>query len=139
MKTVQSIADLKDHALRNGASVELGGSRFNTERARLNTPSFRSPTPVSGSHTPAADPMQSLVMALVAKQLADAQASDGKGYELIADRIASAITEALASAQRPAINVQAPTQKFPEAPRKWTFAINRDDEGRMTSITASAT
>lgn len=141
MKTVQSIADLKDHALRSGASVELGGSRFNSERSRVNPLSSRSPAPVSGAYAPPqADPMQSVVMALVAKQLAEAQASDGKGYELVADRIATAIVEAMAKVQAPQVHVGAPKfPDLPQAPRQWKFSIQRDKDGQLSSITATAT
>lgn len=144
MKTVASLADLKDHALRTGSSVELGGSRFNMEGTRVTNPSSRLHGNVSTAYQSAppvpASPVQDLVLALVAKQLTDQQVdSSGRDAARVGAAIAQAIADAMAKVPAPQVTVQAPAgHKYAEPPRAWKFTFDRDAEGRISSITATA-
>ena len=120
MKTVKSVADLKQLALARGARVELGNTRFNTTNERVKA--FPKPTPAPAPmeakpepREPAAPPPAPEVRVDMAA-VADAQLKMGE-----------MLSRALAS------------QSTPQAPvREWLFTVERDGSGLLTSIRATA-
>lgn len=115
MKSVKSIADLKQLALTKGATVEVGGTRYNTTNERVRDfPKKAEPAPAPVEVKPAPAPAPEVRMDLA--PLADAQVKMG---EMLA--------RALASLPAPSAPV-----------RQWLFTIERDESGLLTSIRASA-
>ena len=121
MKTVKSVADLKQLALARGARVELGNTRFNTTGERVTgfpkreMPAAAEPAPKPEPREPAAPPPPAEVRVDLAP-VAEAQLKMG---EMLARALAS--------------------QPTPQAPvREWLFTVERDDSGLLTTIRATA-
>lgn len=119
MKTVKSIADLKQLALARGAKVELGATRFNTtgERVKAFPKPSPAPAPVEApTPAPMPAPMPAQEVRVDTAPIADAQLKMG---EMLARALAS--------------------QPTPQAPvREWLFTVERDGNGLLTSIRATA-
>lgn len=118
MKSVKSLGDLTRMALEQGASVELpGGRTINSEQAKERVPpkqvAPKAPAPPAPAPAPApvAQPAQDSSLAKSNEQLA------------------SALSHALTMLQQP---VATPS------PTKWEFKVERDGNGLMTKITATA-
>lgn len=114
MKSVKSIADLKQLALAKGATVEVGSTRYNTTNERVTTfPKKAAPEPAPVEAKP--EPVAPEVRVDMAP-IADAQMKMG---EMLARALAS--------------------QATPPAPvREWLFTVERDSDGLLTSIRATA-
>lgn len=114
MKTVKSIADLKQLALAKGATVEVGSTRYNTTNERVRAfPKKAEPEPAP---TPEAPAPQAPEVRVDLTPMADAQIKIG---EMLARALAS--------------------QPSPSAPvREWLFTVERDGDGLLTSIRATA-
>lgn len=122
MKTVKSEAVLRALALRQGGTVSLGGSRFNTTGLRALPSSEQTPAPavaalresVSGANIEPAPPQV-------------AQLSLGADLTALLTRALSAL------APEP---VAAPVQA---RPRGWSFNVIRNDAGRIERMDATPT
>lgn len=114
MKTVKSIADLKQLALAKGATVEVGSTRYNTTNERVRAfPKKAEPEPAPAPVEPA---LQAHEVRVDLAPMADAQMKIG---EMLARALAS--------------------QPAPPAPvREWLFTVERDGDGLLTSIRATA-
>lgn len=116
MKTVKSVADLKQIALSRGATVELGTSRFNTTGQRI-AAAPRKPEPKQEPKPePVAAPAPAPVVNIDTAAVAQAQ-----------ERVGQLLAQALASMPQPSAPV-----------REWVFTIERDEKGLLTSIRATA-
>lgn len=120
MKTVKSIADLKQLALARGAKVELGATRFNTTNERVtafpkreaaSVESVPVPPPQVARPPPEMPPPPEVRVDLAA--VAEAQLRVG-------EMLAQAVSSLPASA----------------APASWRFRVNRDAKGLIESIDA---
>jgi hypothetical protein len=110
MKSVKSIQDLKKMALRHGATVEIGAERFNTAGVRAQVvPKQPAPT-VKPEPTPA--PVPAIDMAPMA---------------LAQEKLGAMLAHAIASLPQP----HAPV-------REWLFTVERDKDGLLTNIRATA-
>lgn len=119
MKTVKSVADLKQLALARGARVELGNTRFNTTNERVKA--FPKPTPAPAPmeakvDTPPPAPMPPPEIKVDMSEVAAMQAKVG-------EMLAAAITSMPKSA--PPV-------------REWLFTVERDQSGLLTAIKATA-
>lgn len=117
MKTVKSVSDLKQLALRSGAAVELGNTRFNSAKERvaaLQRPAPKAEPVKAPEPTPA--PAPAPVVNVDTAPMAAAQ-----------ERMAQMLSQALAS-------MPAPTAPI----REWVFTVERDEKGLLTRIRASA-
>ena len=119
MKTVKSVAELKQLALARGAKVELGNTRYNTTGERVTAfpkremPAAAEPAPMPEAPPPA---MPAPEMRVDMAPVAEAQMKMG---EMLARALAS--------------------QPTPQAPvREWLFTVERDSDGLLTSIRATA-
>lgn len=117
MKTVKSIADLKQLALAKGATVEVGSTRYNTTNERVRAfPKKVEPEPAPAPPPPPAAPAPAPEVRVDLAPMADAQMKIG---EMLARALAS--------------------QPAPPAPvREWLFTVERDGDGLLTSIRATA-
>lgn len=118
MKTVKSMADLKQIALARGASVSVGDTRFNTggervERAApVKRPEPKTEPVVTREPAPMPTPQVNVDMAPVAASQ---------------ERVAQMLSQALAALPQPTAPV-----------REWLFTVERDANGLLTSIRATA-
>lgn len=117
MKTVKSVADLKQLALSRGASVELGANRYNTQGEKIDRRE-RKPAPVT-PEPPKPEPRLAAPAPVVNVDTAPMAAAQ--------ERVAQMLSQALASLPQPTAPV-----------REWVFTIERDSNGLMTSIRATA-
>jgi hypothetical protein len=116
MKTVKSMAELKQMALARGASVSVGTSRYNTDGEKVEkqpavTKKEPEPQPMAAP-APAPAPTVNVDMAPVAASQ---------------ERVAQMLSQALASIPQPSAPV-----------REWLFTVERDENGLLTSIRATA-
>lgn len=112
MKTVKSIVDLKRMALERGATVSVGGDRFNTAGVKAALVE-RKPMPDPEPAAPAAPVAQATIdMAPVA---------------LAQEKMGAMLAHAIASLPQPQ-----------SAVREWLFTVERDENGLLTTIRASA-
>lgn len=110
MKTVKSIVDLKRMALERGATVSVGGDRFNTsgvKAALVERKAEPAPAPA-----PAPTPQATIDMAPVA---------------LAQEKMGAMLAHAIASLPQPQ-----------SAVREWLFTVERDENGLLTTIRATA-
>lgn len=119
MKTVKSIADLKQLALERGAKVELGNTRFNTTNERVK--SFPKPSPAPAPvearvEPPAPAPMPAPEVRVDLEPVAAMQ-----------ERVGQMLADAIASMPKSAPPV-----------REWLFTVERDQSGLLTAIKATA-
>lgn len=119
MKTVKSVADLKQLALARGARVELGNTRFNTTNERVKAFPKREAAAVDSAPTPPQEmalppPAPAPQVQVDLAPVADAQLKMG---EMLAQAIAAIPTPAPQTA--------------------WRFTVNRDARGLIESIDAS--
>lgn len=116
MKSVKSMADLKQMALARGASVSVGGTRYNAggEKVERTAPM---PKP-QAKPEPKPEPVQPRET-MVNVDLAPVAAAQ--------DRIGQMLSQALASIPQPSAPV-----------REWLFTVERDANGLLTSIRATA-
>ena len=124
MKTVQSMDDLRRHALHNGAELEVDGRRFNSGQARV------APAPTPAAEPPA--PVESLppaAPALTREQV------DG----MLAARDAAWAQQLAAQAAtfRQALQAMQTGQQQREPPT-WEFVWN-DADGNANTIIATPT
>lgn len=113
MKSVKSVADLKQLALTKGATIQIGSTRYNTTNDRVAAfPKKAAPAPVEVKPEPVAAPAVRVDLA----PIADAQLKMG---EMLAKALAS----------QPALPVPV---------REWLFTVERDGDGLLTSIRATA-
>lgn len=112
MKTVKNIAELKRLALSSGASVSVGGRRFNTDGERVVTEPRREVEKTA----PAPMPMPAQEVTIDMTPLAMAH-----------DRMARMLSDTLLSMPKPE-----------SAVREWLFTVERDKNGLLVSITATA-
>ncbi len=117
MKTVKSVADLKQLALARGASVEVGTTRYNADGEKIarleRKPAVTQPEPKpEPKPAPAPAPTVNVDMAPVAASQ---------------ERVAQMLSQALASIPQPSAPV-----------REWLFTVERDENGLLTSIRATA-
>lgn len=116
MKTVKSIAELKQMALARGATVAVGNQRFNTTGERVAAmPKRETAKPAEPAPAPAPAPAAPEINVDMAP-VAQAQ-----------ERMAQMLSQALASMPVPAAPV-----------REWLFTVERDSSGLLTSIRATA-
>lgn len=114
MKTVKSIADLKQLALAKGATVEVGSTRYNTTNERVRAfPKKAEPAPAPAPVEPA---LQAPEVRVDLAPMADAQI-----------KIGEMLAQAIASLPQPQ-----------SAVREWLFTVERDENGLLTTIRASA-
>ena len=122
MKTVKSIADLKQMALARGASVQVGATRYNAggeKIARLE----RQPAPAAAP-APAPVPVPAPAPAPAAAPVVNVDMAPIASAQ---DRMAQMLGQALAAMPQPAAPV-----------REWLFTVERDSNGLLTSIRATA-
>jgi hypothetical protein len=113
MKTVKSVSDLKKMALRQGATVDFGSQKFNTAGVRAQVVQRETPRAEPPAPTPPPSPTPAAVdMAPVA---------------LAQEKIGAMLAHAIASMPRP----HAPV-------REWLFTVERDKDGLLTTIRATA-
>ena len=122
MRSVKSVTELKQLALQTGATVELGGKRFNTtgDRVKPETRPAPKPTPAPAPVQPAPAPVVQVAAPEVTVDLqpvADAQRSIG-----------TMLAQALVAARA----------EQPLVVREWLFTVERDQNGLLTSIRATA-
>lgn len=111
MKSVKSIQDLKKMALRQGATVEIGSERFNTAGVRAQVVAKApAPKPVEAPPPPPVAP--TIDMAPMA---------------LAQEKLGAMLAHAIASLPHPAAPV-----------REWLFTVERDKDGLLTNIRATA-
>lgn len=117
MKTVKSIADLKQLALARGAKVELGATRFNTtgERVKAFPKPSPAPAPVEAP-APVPVPMPAPEVRVDLEPVAAMQ-----------ERVGQMLANAIASMPKSAPPV-----------REWLFTVERDESGLLTAIKATA-
>jgi hypothetical protein len=114
MKTVKSISDLKQIALRTGATVAMGNSRFNT--AGLKTAPV--PERPRERERPTAPPPAPAPVDMAPMVSAMSQAQERMGAMLAA---------AIASLPQPGQPV-----------KEWIFTVERDKDGLLNRIRATA-
>ena len=130
-RKVKSASDLKRLALQTGASVEMGGGRFNTsmERARPEptTPPLSPVVVVAPVEAPppgpAPQPVSHTEQVQVNLDMGPVADAVNKGNE----RITEVITQSLKQ-----LHVPAQGQK----PCRWIFTIKRDTRGFIESVEA---
>lgn len=116
MKTVKSLADLKQMALAHGASVEVGSTRYNTDGEKIaGIPRRPAAAPVTKTE-PKPEPMPAPVVTVDTAPVAAAQ-----------ERVAQMMAQALSSIPKPSAPV-----------REWLFTVERDENGLLTGIRATA-
>lgn len=144
MKKVKSLSDLKRMALAKGATLEVGGDRFNTTMERVSARQAEPekvieaspPAEVVPAPTKAVEPhviqpvsvQESFAISLDMVPVADAIDAGNQ-------RICESITKALKEIQVPAQAVDATGQH----PCSWVFTVNRDTRGFIQSIDAKPT
>lgn len=111
MKTVKSVSDLKKMALRQGATVDFGSQKFNSAGVRAQVVQRETPRPEPEPPPPAPPPTQ-VDMAPVA---------------MAQEKIGAMLAAAIASLPQP----HAPV-------REWLFTVERDKDGLLTTIRATA-
>lgn len=115
MKSVKSIADLKQLALAKGATVEVGSTRYNTTNERVRAfpkKAEAEPAPVEVKPEPVAAPEVRLDLAPMAA---------------MQERVGEMLASAIAAMPRSAPPV-----------REWLFTVERDESGLLTAIKATA-
>lgn len=112
MKSVKSIQDLKKMALRQGATVEIGSERFNTAGMRSKALTSMAPRPP--------DPPKPLPAPV-------AQTIDMAPMAIAHEKMGVMLARAIASLPQP----HAPV-------REWMFTVERDKDGLLTNIRATA-
>jgi hypothetical protein len=110
MKSVKSIQDLKKMALRQGATVEIGSERFNTAGVRAQVVPKPAPKPA-----PAPPPTPAVA------------AIDMAPMALAQEKLGAMLAHAIASLPQPHVPV-----------REWLFTVERDKDGLLTNIRATA-
>lgn len=118
MKTVKSVADLKQLALARGAKVELGNTRYNTTGERVT--SFPKPTPAPA-------PVEAKVEPAPAPVPAPEVRVDMAPVAAMQERVGQMLADAISSMPKSAPPV-----------REWLFTVERDDSGLLTAIKATA-
>lgn len=122
MKRVKSVAELKQLALKQGATVAVGNARFNTggekitqlERPKREEPKPESaPAPAPVSPAPASVDMQPVAQAIERTQMVQSQ---------LLQSMAAAIAQ-----MKPGRTVT-----------EWEFTVNRNPDGTLASIRAKA-
>lgn len=124
MKTVKTVADLKQLALRSGAAVELGPQRFNTSNEKVRALPAKKAEPVAAEPPPPPPPPP----------------AEPTKVEVDMEPVASAIErlQQLQAQLMQSITHQMAQLKPGEAPQEWEFTINRSTDGMLTSIRARA-
>lgn len=123
MKTVKSVSDLKQMALRSGASVSMGTARFNSTNDKVTTLPRAAPKEVvpepKREPAPVAAPTKVEVdMAPVASAIAQLQ------------QIQSTLVQSIAQ--------QMSEMKPGQPVLEWDFSIVRNPDGTLASIRAKA-
>jgi hypothetical protein len=120
MKTVKDLTELKQLALSRGATVEVGASRYNTTGERVKAfpkptpaPAPVTPEPVKAEPAPAPAPMPAPQITVDLQPVAQAQ-----------ERMAQMFAQAISS--------------MPKSAREWMFTVERDANGLLSSIRATA-
>jgi hypothetical protein len=123
MKTVKSVADLKRLALETGASVAVGGSKFNAEGEKI-TPSPKQPkTPEAPAPKP--EPKVEPPAPAMQVDLTPVASAIERSQALVA-QVMQSVGQALSELKSDA------------APEEWEFSINRNSDGTLASIRARA-
>lgn len=121
MKTVKSIADLKQLAMQKGAAVEIGPSRFNSDGEKITrlerTPAPR-PEPMPAPPREAVAPEVNVDMGPVAAALERAQQMQGQLLQSVLQQLA--------------------TLQPGQVAQEWEFTVNRNPDGTLASIRARA-
>lgn len=138
MKKIKSQADLKRLALASGASVEVGGNKFNTTMERVKQFVREEPEPEVAQptveETPAPAPVE---VAPVVEQQAPIEESIvihldmdsvAQAIESGNERVVQTIADRLRELHVPA---------SPAAPNSWKFTIRRDVRGFIESVDAT--
>ena len=133
-KQIKSLSELKNSALSRGASLDIGGEKFNSNHDKVAV-ARRLPEPVAqvkveipvapvapesreSRESQAATPVN-VDMAPVAKAIEDSQ---GKMGQLIADALK---------------NIPSAPQVSGATPTSWVFKINRDTRGYIETVEAT--
>lgn len=138
MKKIKSQADLKRLALASGASVEVGGNKFNTTMERVKQFVREEPEPEvaqpTAEETPTPAPVE---VAPVVEQQAPIEESIvihldmdsvAQAIESGNERVVQTIADRLRELHVPA---------SPAAPNSWKFTIRRDVRGFIESVDAT--
>ncbi len=138
MKKVKSLAELKRMALAKGATLEVGGDRFNTTMERVhNKPAPEKAAEPEAKVEPAtAPPVEAKVIQPVSVQESFAinldMAPVADAIDAGNQRICESIAKALKEIPVPAQAIEAPGQHA----CSWVFTVNRDTRGFIQSVEA---
>lgn len=121
MKTFKTLDDLKQMALKQGAAVEVGATRYNTKGQKVTTIERKTPPSPVQMFEPKPEPKPEPVAEPAKVEVDMSPVAQSQ------ERMAQMLAQALASLPQPAAPV-----------REWVFTVERDSNGLLTSISAKA-
>jgi hypothetical protein len=122
MKTVKDLTELKQLALEKGAAVAIGSTRYNTDGGRVKVFPKKNPPPASSpttEPTPTPAPAPAPAPTEIKVDLTPVASAQ--------ERLGQLMAQMMSQMPRPASPV-----------REWSFTIERDKDGLLTGIKATA-
>lgn len=135
MRKFKNLDDLKRHALRTGASLDVGGTVFNSAGERHEV-ARKQRAIEQAVEQPKEQPQQSSDQAMMVAHAAYTKASTADAQITALKQMVESQKAEIEALRGELSKKQEPVVENDETPVEWKFSISRDADGSMTGVTA---